>query len=39
MVQLVLSMTELPRPDDAADALAVAVCTAHAAVLPPLARA
>jgi crossover junction endodeoxyribonuclease RuvC len=30
MVQLVLSMTELPRPDDAADALAVAVCTAHA---------
>ena len=31
MVQLVLSMTELPRPDDAADALAVAVCTAHAA--------
>jgi crossover junction endodeoxyribonuclease RuvC len=31
MVQLVLSMSELPRPDDAADALAVAVCTAHAA--------
>ncbi len=31
MVQLVLSMAELPRPDDAADALAVAVCTAHAA--------
>ena len=31
MVQLVLAMTELPRPDDAADALAVAVCTAHAA--------
>jgi crossover junction endodeoxyribonuclease RuvC len=30
MVQLVLSMSELPRPDDAADALAVAVCTAHA---------
>jgi crossover junction endodeoxyribonuclease RuvC len=30
MVQLVLSMPELPRPDDAADALAVAVCTAHA---------
>jgi crossover junction endodeoxyribonuclease RuvC len=30
MVQLVLAMTELPRPDDAADALAVAVCTAHA---------
>jgi crossover junction endodeoxyribonuclease RuvC len=32
MVQIVLSMAELPRPDDAADALAVAVCTAHAAV-------
>jgi crossover junction endodeoxyribonuclease RuvC len=31
MVQLVLSMAQLPRPDDAADALAVAVCTAHAA--------
>lgn len=29
MVQLLLSMTELPRPDDAADALAVAVCTAN----------
>jgi crossover junction endodeoxyribonuclease RuvC len=31
MVQLLLGMTELPRPDDAADALAVAVCTLHAA--------
>jgi crossover junction endodeoxyribonuclease RuvC len=30
MVQRVLSMQELPRPDDAADALAVAICTAHA---------
>ncbi len=30
MVQLVLSMEHLPKPDDAADALAVAVCTAHA---------
>ena len=29
MVQLVLGMTTLPRPDDAADALAVAICTAH----------
>ena len=26
MVQLVLGMAELPRPDDAADALAIAVC-------------
>ena len=31
MVQIVLSLAEPPRPDDAADALAVAVCTAHAA--------
>jgi len=30
MVQLVLSMEQIPKPDDAADALAVAVCTAHA---------
>ena len=30
MVQMVLGMTTLPRPDDAADALAVAICIAHA---------
>jgi crossover junction endodeoxyribonuclease RuvC len=30
MVQVVLGMTALPRPDDAADALAVAICLAHA---------
>jgi crossover junction endodeoxyribonuclease RuvC len=30
MVQAVLGMDALPRPDDAADALAVAICTAHA---------
>ena len=30
MVQMVLNMSELPRPDDAADALAVAICLAHA---------
>ena len=29
MVQAVLGMTVLPHPDDAADALAVAICTAH----------
>ena len=39
MVQLVLSMAELPRPDDAADALAVAVCTAHAITPAQLAGA
>ncbi|CAN5500380.1 MAG: crossover junction endodeoxyribonuclease RuvC [Chloroflexi bacterium] len=30
MVQIVLGMASLPRPDDAADALAVAICLAHA---------
>ncbi len=30
MVQIVLGMSVLPRPDDAADALAVAICLAHA---------
>jgi crossover junction endodeoxyribonuclease RuvC len=29
MVQVVLGMETLPRPDDAADALAVAICLAH----------
>ncbi len=29
MVQVVLGLAELPRPDDAADALAVAICTAQ----------
>ena len=29
MVQLVLGMAELPRPNDAADALAIAVCAAN----------
>lgn len=36
MVQAVLGMDSLPRPDDAADALAVAICVAHAS--PLLAR-
>jgi crossover junction endodeoxyribonuclease RuvC len=30
MVQAVLGLAVLPRPDDAADALAVAICVAHA---------
>lgn len=29
MVQALLGMATLPRPDDAADALAVAICSAH----------
>jgi crossover junction endodeoxyribonuclease RuvC len=39
MVQMVLAMSELPKPDDAADALAVAVCTAHSATQQQLASA
>ena len=35
MVKAILALDELPRPDHAADALAVAVCHALA---PPLAR-
>ncbi|HVM31457.1 MAG TPA: crossover junction endodeoxyribonuclease RuvC [Candidatus Limnocylindrales bacterium] len=34
MVQAVLGMDALPRPDDAADALAVAICTAHSQRVP-----
>jgi crossover junction endodeoxyribonuclease RuvC len=30
MVQTILRLAVLPRPDDAADALAIAICTAHA---------
>ena len=30
MVRLLLSLDEIPRPDDAADALAVAICHLHA---------
>jgi crossover junction endodeoxyribonuclease RuvC len=31
MVQMLLGLEEIPRPDDAADALAVAICHAHSA--------
>ena len=33
MVQAILNLAELPRPDDAADALAVAICHLHSAKL------
>jgi crossover junction endodeoxyribonuclease RuvC len=33
MVKLLLSLEEVPRPDDAADALAVAICHIHSARL------
>jgi crossover junction endodeoxyribonuclease RuvC len=39
MVQMVLAMERIPRPDDAADALAVAVCTAHAVIPDQAVRA
>lgn len=29
MVKFILSLTEVPKPDDAADALAIAICHAH----------
>jgi crossover junction endodeoxyribonuclease RuvC len=36
MVRLLLDLAENPRPDDAADALAVAICHAHSARLKSL---
>ncbi|MEM7346140.1 MAG: crossover junction endodeoxyribonuclease RuvC [Chloroflexota bacterium] len=33
MVKLLLNLEDIPRPDDAADALAVAICHAHSARL------
>ena len=30
MIQRILNLREVPKPDDAADALALAVCHAHA---------
>jgi Holliday junction resolvasome RuvABC endonuclease subunit len=29
MVRVLLSLSEIPKPDDAADALGVAICHAH----------
>lgn len=36
MVQRILGLSETPKPDDAADALAVAICHAHSAKLKNL---
>lgn len=36
MVRLLLALSEVPRPDDAADALAVAICHLHSARLAAL---
>ncbi|MFA6995357.1 MAG: crossover junction endodeoxyribonuclease RuvC [Patescibacteria group bacterium] len=35
MVKLILNLRELPRPDDAADALAVAICAVNFRILCP----
>jgi len=36
MVQRLLGLASLPKPDDAADALAVAICHLHSRVLRPI---
>ncbi len=38
MVQMLLNLDEIPRPDDAADAVAVAICHAHSAPFESMAR-
>ena len=38
MVRLLLGLAEVPRPDDAADALAVAICHLHSARLTALSE-
>jgi len=38
MVRLLLELAEVPRPDDAADALAVAICHLHSARLTALSQ-
>lgn len=38
MVKLLLNLREIPKPDDVADALAIAICHAHAAPLTQLVK-
>jgi crossover junction endodeoxyribonuclease RuvC len=38
MVQMILGLEQIPRPDDAADALAVAICHVYASRLGRIAR-
>jgi crossover junction endodeoxyribonuclease RuvC len=38
MVKMLLGLSEVPRPDDAADALAVAICHLHSARLKTLSE-
>ena len=39
MVTRLLGLTEVPKPDDAADALAVAICHAHSMRMASLVKA
>jgi crossover junction endodeoxyribonuclease RuvC len=38
MVQLILSLKEIPQPDDAADALAVAICALNSVKMADLRK-
>jgi len=38
MVKALLKMEEIPKPDDAADALAVAICHCHSSVMRKISR-
>ncbi|MGD8400194.1 MAG: crossover junction endodeoxyribonuclease RuvC [Bacillota bacterium] len=38
MVKMLLCLNELPKPDDAADALAIAICHAHSRKMSTLSR-
>jgi crossover junction endodeoxyribonuclease RuvC len=39
MVRTILELDEIPRPDDAADALAIAICHLHSARMKDLVEA
>jgi crossover junction endodeoxyribonuclease RuvC len=38
MVKQLLGLEKIPKPDDAADALAIAICHAHSATISDLER-
>ncbi|MHC4713197.1 MAG: crossover junction endodeoxyribonuclease RuvC [Planctomycetota bacterium] len=38
MVKLLLNLSEIPKPDDAADALAIAICHSHRCRLNPILK-
>jgi crossover junction endodeoxyribonuclease RuvC len=39
MVKILLNLDDIPKPDDAADALAIAICRIHAGAMPGLDEA